>query len=196
MFPDLFRDDVFRLETRHLWLRWPRLKDGKAIHYLGNHPPIKWLPIDGTIGCDEKLETRTSCASEPDHAISKALQNNLLGRALTLMITLKSGARPVIGAIELSQDKDRHILCLRSGMDPEHQDQALEAVNAALNAVFSYTPYHGVRLYTKDQNPAVQKVLQDYGLKDDMLNKHCWNTLKQARKRLVWEEKNLERFYV
>ena len=25
MFPDLARDDVFRLETRRLWLRWPRV---------------------------------------------------------------------------------------------------------------------------------------------------------------------------
>ena len=27
MFPDLTRDDVFRLETRRLWLRWPRAAD-------------------------------------------------------------------------------------------------------------------------------------------------------------------------
>ena len=31
MFPDLTRDDVFRLETRRLWLRWPRLADVQAI---------------------------------------------------------------------------------------------------------------------------------------------------------------------
>ncbi len=27
MFPEITRDDVFRLETRRLWLRWPRAKD-------------------------------------------------------------------------------------------------------------------------------------------------------------------------
>jgi hypothetical protein len=31
MFPDLTRDDVFRLETRSLWLRWPRIADAAAI---------------------------------------------------------------------------------------------------------------------------------------------------------------------
>ena len=32
MFPDLARDDVFRLETPRLWLRWPRVSDAAAIH--------------------------------------------------------------------------------------------------------------------------------------------------------------------
>ena len=31
MFPDLARDDVFRLETARLWLRWPRAADAAAI---------------------------------------------------------------------------------------------------------------------------------------------------------------------
>ena len=31
MFPDLTRDDVFRLETRRLWLRWPRHGDVQAL---------------------------------------------------------------------------------------------------------------------------------------------------------------------
>src|SRR5260370_16908109 len=31
MFPDLARDDVFRLETARLWLRWPRVSDASAI---------------------------------------------------------------------------------------------------------------------------------------------------------------------
>ena len=32
MFPDLARDDVFRLETARLWLRWPRAADAAALH--------------------------------------------------------------------------------------------------------------------------------------------------------------------
>ena len=34
MFPDLLRDDVFRLETRRLWLRWPRAADAALIARL------------------------------------------------------------------------------------------------------------------------------------------------------------------
>ena len=31
MFPEIFRDDVFRLETQRLWLRWPTARDEPAI---------------------------------------------------------------------------------------------------------------------------------------------------------------------
>jgi hypothetical protein len=31
MFPDLTADDIFRIETERLWLRWPRASDALAI---------------------------------------------------------------------------------------------------------------------------------------------------------------------
>ena len=34
MFPDVFSDDVLRIETPRLWLRWPRASDAKAIAAL------------------------------------------------------------------------------------------------------------------------------------------------------------------
>src|SRR3954471_7528500 len=40
MFPDLTRDDVFRLETRRLWLRWPRLADAPAIVRLAGEKAV------------------------------------------------------------------------------------------------------------------------------------------------------------
>src|SRR5512134_4101613 len=40
MFPDLTRDDVFRLETRRLWLRWPRLADAQAIVRLAGEKAV------------------------------------------------------------------------------------------------------------------------------------------------------------
>ena len=40
MFPDLTRDDVFRLETRRLWLRWPRLADVQAIVRLAGEKAV------------------------------------------------------------------------------------------------------------------------------------------------------------
>ena len=36
MFPDLARDDVFRIETARLWLRWPRIGDAAAMHKYGS----------------------------------------------------------------------------------------------------------------------------------------------------------------
>ncbi len=34
MFHDLARDDVFRLETQRLWLRWPQAADAPALAAL------------------------------------------------------------------------------------------------------------------------------------------------------------------
>ena len=31
MFPDLTADDIFRIETKRLWLRWPRASDAPTI---------------------------------------------------------------------------------------------------------------------------------------------------------------------
>ena len=37
MFPDIIREDIFRLETRRLWLRWPVLADAPdAAGFLGS----------------------------------------------------------------------------------------------------------------------------------------------------------------
>ncbi len=40
MFPDLFRDDVFRIETRRLWLRWPTARDAESILRLAGDPAV------------------------------------------------------------------------------------------------------------------------------------------------------------
>jgi hypothetical protein len=40
MFPDLLRDDVFRLETRRLWLRWPRAADTALIASLAGERDV------------------------------------------------------------------------------------------------------------------------------------------------------------
>lgn len=40
MFPDYFRDDVFRLETQRLWLRWPTAADAPLIEKLAGEREI------------------------------------------------------------------------------------------------------------------------------------------------------------
>jgi RimJ/RimL family protein N-acetyltransferase len=164
MFPDLFRDDVFRLETRRLWLRWPRLSDAKAAHHLVRQEP-------------------SSChQGEAELAINRAIQNNLFGKTLTLMITMKSGARPVIGVVELAQDIEaRNMVLLRYSIESEHQELATEAVSAALNAIFSYTPYQAVRFCSNDLDQNEGKMLQKCGFENDTLNRHRWNNLKRTR---------------
>ena len=63
MFPDLTRDDVFRLETRRLWLRWPRLADAQAIVRFAGEKAVAEMtariPHPLTIGDVESFVLRT-----------------------------------------------------------------------------------------------------------------------------------------
>ena len=55
-FPDLFRDEVFRLETRRLWLRWPKASDAPLLGEIVAvaacaHGEARWpLAWDGLAG--------------------------------------------------------------------------------------------------------------------------------------------------
>ena len=46
MFPDYFRDDVFRLETQRLWLRWPTAADAPTIQL--SHRPARAVSGHGS----------------------------------------------------------------------------------------------------------------------------------------------------
>ena len=40
MFPEITRDDIFRLETQRLWLRWPRAADAHSIARYCDDPEV------------------------------------------------------------------------------------------------------------------------------------------------------------
>ena len=58
MFPDLARDDVFRLETKRLWLRWPRVSDAAAIERYSS----RWEVARMTAAHSPSLSARRSRA--------------------------------------------------------------------------------------------------------------------------------------
>ena len=45
MFPEIAKDDVFRIETRRLWLRWPRLADAPAMLLVAAGPAFAALEL-------------------------------------------------------------------------------------------------------------------------------------------------------
>ena len=80
MFPDLTRDDVFRLETRRLWLRWPRQADAQAIVRLAGEKAVA------------EMTARLPHPYPPEAAdrfILEARRANTEGRGLTAAITRK-----------------------------------------------------------------------------------------------------------
>ena len=83
MFPDLTRDDIFRLETERLWLRWPRASDAAAITAFASLPEVAQM----TAAIPHPYP-----AGEADRFIFNARAENAAGKALHFALTRKNGA--------------------------------------------------------------------------------------------------------
>src|SRR5271165_6393884 len=132
MFPDLARDDVFRLETARLWLRWPRASDEAAIHRFCSSPEVALatgrIPYPYPPGSAQRF-------------IYAAREGNASGRDLTLVMTPSKGKREAIGSISLgSRGLDR--LTLGFVLAPEFWGKGLatEAASAMVDTGFTLTP--------------------------------------------------------
>jgi RimJ/RimL family protein N-acetyltransferase len=90
MFQDLTADDIFCIETKRLWLRWPRAADAPAITSFAKLAEVAQL----TAGIPHPYPQ-----GEAERFILKARADNASGTALVLAITQKAGARQVIGII-------------------------------------------------------------------------------------------------
>ncbi len=155
MFPDLARDDVFRLETARLWLRWPRASDAQAIHRFCSLPEVARatarIPHPYPPGSAERF-------------IYAAREGNASGRDLTLVMTPTKGKREVIGSISLeSRGADR--LTLGVALAPEFWNKGLatEATSAMLKAGFSLTPAVEILASAAVENAASRRVLEKCG---------------------------------
>ncbi len=94
MFPDLLRDDVFRLETPRLWLRWPRAADATAI---------------ATLAGERDVAEMTAHIPHPYQAgaavefILTSRAKNLDGRSITLALEPKARPGAAIGCVGISE---------------------------------------------------------------------------------------------
>lgn len=155
MFPDLARDDVFRLETARLWLRWPRMGDAAAIEkFCGRWEVARYtarIPHPYSPGSAERF-------------VYAAREANASGRDLTLVMTPIKGKRDVIGSISLeSRGVDR--LALGYVLSPEVWGKGLatEAAAAMIDAGFSLTPAVEILASVRVENEASRAVLEKCG---------------------------------
>ena len=92
MFPDYFRDDVFRLETQRLWLRWPTAADAATIEKLAAEREIAEftarIPHPYPRGSAESF-------------VLAARQENCDGVALHLALALRQRPGVPIGVVSL-----------------------------------------------------------------------------------------------
>jgi RimJ/RimL family protein N-acetyltransferase len=155
MFPDLARDDVFRLETARLWLRWPRAADAAAIHRFCS----LWEVARYTARIPHPYPPGSA-----ERFIYAAREGNASGRDLTLVMTPKKGKREAIGSISLeSRGSDR--LVLGFVLTPEYWGKGLttEATWAVVKAGFELTPAVEILANVRVENEASRHVLESCG---------------------------------
>ncbi len=153
--PDLTCDDIFRLETKRLWLRWPRATDAAALTAFASLAHVARMTSD----IPHPYPPR-----EADRFILQTRAENAAGTALHLVIAQKSGARPVIGVISLvlTENGEAEIGYV---VKPEVWGKgfATEAVRAVLDMIFGLTAIPRVRANCRVGNVASQRVLEKTG---------------------------------
>jgi RimJ/RimL family protein N-acetyltransferase len=156
MFPDLTRDDVFRLETRRLWLRWPRLADVQAIVRLAGEKAVAEMTA---------LVPHPYSEGDAERFVFEARRANAEGDGLTLAITPKGRPNAVIGMVGIAPDSgagEPH-LGYWLGSPFWSQGHATEAARALVDAFFSYTPSRELVSSVRVINPASRRVLEKCG---------------------------------
>lgn len=155
MFPDLARDDVFRLETARLWLRWPRAADAPMIHRFCS----LWEVARYTARIPHPYPPGSA-----ERFIYAAREGNASGRDLTLVITPKKGKLDAIGSISLeSRGGDR--LTLGFVLTPEQWGKGLttEATRAMIKTGFSLTDSVEILANVRVENDSSRHILGTCG---------------------------------
>jgi RimJ/RimL family protein N-acetyltransferase len=93
MFPEFFRDDVFRLETQRLWLRWPTAADAPAIEALAG---------EADVACWTAHIPHPYPAGGGHQFVTQARVGNHSGGGLTLALATRARPQSLIGVISLA----------------------------------------------------------------------------------------------
>jgi RimJ/RimL family protein N-acetyltransferase len=159
MFPELTRDDVFRLETRRLWLRWPRMADANAIlRHAG----------------EKAVAEMTAAIPHPypkeavDPFVFSARKGNALGEHLVLAITPRERPNELIGMIGAHpQPNGRPEIGYWLGSAQWGKGYATEAVQSLIDTLFSLVEIDAVEAHPRVINPASRRVLEKSGFRQD-----------------------------
>jgi len=99
MFPDITRDDVFRIETPRLWLRWPERRDCAAIRAYASCFAV----ADMTSSVPHPYPE-----GEAERFVAHVRASNSVGKTLELVIEHKS-TRKVIGTVLVRFGQDQRL---------------------------------------------------------------------------------------
>ena len=156
MFPDLTRDDVFRIETRRLWLRWPTAKDTPAI--------LRWAGEREVAEMTARIP-HPLARSDVDPFVLKLRSGNAAGTGLTLAITQRSSPATLIGLVGLTADTAAPHLGYWLGRPWWGNGLMGEAAGALVHAYFAYAAGERLQASADPDNPASRRVLEKCGFR-------------------------------
>lgn len=157
MFPELTRDDVFRLETRRLWLRWPRMADANAILRLAGEKAVAEM----TASIPHPYPSQ---AVEP--FVFATRKGNALGDHLVLAITPRSKPNELIGMIGAhKQASGTPFIGYWLGTPHWGKGYATEALQGLIDTLFSLVDVPAIEADTRVINPASRRVLEKSGFR-------------------------------
>jgi RimJ/RimL family protein N-acetyltransferase len=159
MFPEITRDDVFRLETPRLWLRWPGCADAPAVERIASLPEV--ANMTGRI---PHPYPKGAAAAY----VEQARGLNAGGAGLRLLAQKGRGDRAVIGMVGVERGVSGTAE-IGYVFHPEVWGEgfATEAIQALIDVVFTLTSYDEIRADARVVNPASQRVLQKCGFAYD-----------------------------
>jgi RimJ/RimL family protein N-acetyltransferase len=160
MFPDLTRDDVFRIETKRLWLRWPRVQDAVAIARIHGEKAI--AEMTGVIPFPYP-------PGEAERFIFEQRKRNAIGATLSLAITPRDRPDVYIGRVGSRvlaagpNGLERASLGYWLGEAHWGKGYATEAAQGVIDAVFSFTTIEEIEASARVINPNSRRVLEKCG---------------------------------
>lgn len=155
MFPDLTSDDIFRLETKRLWLRWPRASDAAAIKSFASLAETARMTAQIPHPYPE---------GEAERFIFRSRADNANGDAMILVISRKGEDRLVVGLTSATVSAAGEIeLGFMVAPSAWSKGFATEAVRAHIEALFSLTRTERLVANARANNLASRRVLEKCG---------------------------------
>ena len=154
MFPDLFRDDVFRLETQRLWLRWPMARDAAAIERLAGERAVAEMTA-----CIPHPYSREAASA----FIYTTRVGNAQGAALSFMLAPLARPSDAIGAICLREEDRGMTLGFWLGRPFWGRGLMSEAVEALTASVLAMTDHDAILSSVRVDDAVSRRVLEKCG---------------------------------
>lgn len=155
MFPDLTRDDVFRLETRRLWLRWPRRADAVALVRLAGEKAVAEMTA---------VVPHPYAPEDADAFVLAARRENTEGLSLTMAMARRAQPGTLIGTVRIGMGDERQAkLGFWIGTPFWGEGLATEAARAMIDAFFAYSDGQALAASARVVNPGSRRVLEKCG---------------------------------